>query len=484
MSTATTSLVSEMIIGDDIRTGATGPTLTHHYAATGEPNGEVPLGGASEVSDAVAAAKAALPAWEALGPVERRNRLARLAEVVESWTDRFEAIASAETGMPRQGFAWRVKLSCEWIRTYVGYADKVGGDLTASADDGTLEYTRLEPYGVVGIIITWNSPLLSLCMKIPAALAAGNTVIVKPSELTPYTPALFGRACLEAGIPPGVVNVVVGGAEAGEALTVHPTVEKISFTGGVTTAAAMMASGAALVKPFCFELGGKSAYIVFPDADVDLAVTLASKEMSNAGQSCKFGSRLFVHDAVFDEYREKLSAAIGRVVVGDPEDTGTTMGPLVTRGAQERVLGFVEGARDRGDGKLLLGGGTPQVDDRFRDGYFVQPTVFEEVDPASPLGQDEIFGPVFGMFRFRDEDAMTDTVNATRFGLSNYVHTRDLRTATRMVHRLKSGTVYVNDANRRNPGAPFGGFRASGIGSEGGRAGLEEFLRRKTVGIA
>lgn len=484
MSTATTPLVSEMIIGDEILTGASGPSLTHHYAATGEPNGEVPLGGTPEVRAAVAAAKAALPVWEKLGPVERRTRITRLAEIVESWTDRFEAIASAETGMPRQGFAWRVKLSCEWIRTYVGYADKVGGDLTASADDGALEYTRLEPYGVVGIIITWNSPLLSLCMKIPAALAAGNTVVVKPSELTPYTPALFGRACLEAGIPPGVVNIVVGGAEAGESLTVHPDVEKISFTGGLTTAAAMMRSGAPLVKPFCFELGGKSAYIVFPDADIDLAVSLASKEMSNAGQSCKFGSRIFVHDAVYAEYQAKLHAAIGKVVVGDPEDTGTTMGPLITAGAQERVLGFVEGARERGDGKILIGGGAPSLAAPFGGGYFVNPTVFEDVDPASPLGQEEIFGPVFGMFRFSDEGAMTELVNSTKFGLSNYVHTRDLRTATRMVHRLKSGTVYVNDANRRNPGAPFGGFRASGIGSEGGRRGLEEFLRAKTVGLA
>lgn len=484
MSTATNPLVSEMIIGDEILPDGSGPTMTHHYPATGKPNGEVPLGGVTEVEAAVAAAKAALPVWEALGPIERRNRLARLAEIVEDWGPRFEAISSAETGMPRQGFKWRVKLSCEWIRTYVGYADKVGGDLTASADDGTVEYTRREPYGVVGIIITWNSPLLSLCMKIPAALAAGNTVVIKPSELTPYTPALFGRACLEAGIPPGVVNIVVGGADAGEALTEHPAVEKVSFTGGLKTAAAMMRSGAALVKPFCFELGGKSAYIIFPDADIDLAVALASKEMSNAGQSCKFGSRLFVHDAVRAEYTEKLTAAIGTVVVGDPEDTGTTMGPLITRAAQERVLGFVDGARERGDGQILIGGGKPLVDDRFRDGYFVEPTVFTDVDPASPLGQEEIFGPVFGMFGFSDEDTMLEQVNSTKFGLSNYVHTRDLRTATRMAARLKSGTVYVNDANRRNPGAPFGGFRGSGIGSEGGRAGLDEFLRHKTIGLA
>ncbi|WP_432825603.1 aldehyde dehydrogenase family protein [Dactylosporangium sp. CA-092794] len=486
MSAATASheLVSELIIGDQVLAAGSADPLPHYYAATGEVNGQAAMAGTDQVEAAIAAAKAALPVWEALGPVERRERLRRLADVIERWGDRFESISSAETGIPRQGFIWRLRLSCEWIRTYAGYADKVHGDITASSDDGTIEYVRREPYGVVGIIITWNSPLLSLCMKIPAALAAGNTVVVKPSELTPFTPTLFGKACLEAGIPAGVVNIVSGGAEAGEYITTHRDVEKISFTGGLRTAAAMMRSGAALIKPFCFELGGKSAYMVFPDADLDLAATLVSKEMSNAGQSCKFGSRLFVHDAVYTAFRDRLLPKIAAVRVGDPEDEHTTMGPLITSAAQQRVLSFIENARDSGYGTLALGGGKPSVEARFADGYFVEPTIFEDVEPGSPLGQDEIFGPVFGMIRFTDEATMIEQVNATPFGLANYVHTRDLRTAHRVCAQVKSGTVYVNDANRRNPGAPFGGFRRSGIGSEGGREGLLEFLRTKTVGIA
>ena len=484
MTATSSELTSELIIGDEILTSGSEQPLSHYYPATGEVNGEAVMAGQAEVEAAVAAAKAVIPAWTAMGPQGRRECLRRLAEVIESWGDQFERISSAETGIPRQGFIWRLRLAMEWTRTYAGFADKVPGAVTASGEDGTLEYVRHEPYGVVGIIITWNSPMLSLAMKIPAALAAGNTVVVKPSELTPYTPSLFGRACLEAGIPAGVVNIVSGGAEAGELITTHPDVEKISFTGGINTAAAMMRSGAPLIKPFCFELGGKSAYMVFADADLDLAATLVSKELSNGGQSCKFGSRLFVHEDVYGEFKEKLLPRIAAVRVGDPESESIDMGPLISASARDRVQGTIDEARGDGTGTLVTGGDPPTVDSRFSGGYFVCPTVFEDVDPQSRLGQEELFGPVFSMFRFRHEEAMVAQVNDTPFGLANYVHTRDLRTAHRVCHQVKSGTVYVNDANRRNPGAPFGGFRRSGIGSEGGREGLLEFLRTKTVGIA
>jgi len=477
-------LVNQIQVGDEFLTSGSKGTMDHLNPATGKVNGTVVLGGKSEVDAAVARAKEALPVWEKLGPIERRQRIDKLADVVESWSEQFKALSAAETGMPQQGFIWRHKLSVEWIRTYAAFADKVNGEVTDTSDDGPLQYVRCEPYGVVGIIITWNSPLLSLCMKIPAALAAGNTVIVKPSELTPYTPMLFARACLEAGIPPGVLSVVPGGAEAGEALTVHPDVEKISFTGGLATATRMMQTGAPLVKPFCFELGGKSAYMVFPDADIELAATLAVKELSNAGQSCKFGSRLFVHDSVYEQYRAAFLNAMGKVLVGDPEDMKTNMGPLITKDAQERVLAFIEGARKRGDGKLVTGGGVPKMAGDLAGGFFVEPTLFEDVAVASPLAQEEIFGPVYSLIRFSDEARMIRDVNSTRFGLANYVHTRDLRRALRIVSQVKSGTVYVNDANRRHPNAPFGGFRASGIGAEGGRAGLDEYLRKKTVGLA
>ena len=230
-------------------------------------------------------------------------------------------------------------------------------------------------------------------MKVPAALAAGNTVVIKPSELTPYTPVLFGKACLAAGIPPGVVNVVPGGPEAGEALVVHPDVEKISFTGGLATATRMMRSGAPFIKPFCFELGGKSAYTVFPDADIDLAARLAVAELSNAGQSCKFGSRVFVHADVYAQYREAFVTAIGNQIVGDPEDDRTNMGPLISAAAQARVVSFIQQAAEDGQGDLAIGGGAPRLGGDLDGGFFVAPTVFENVELTSPLAQDEIFGP-------------------------------------------------------------------------------------------
>jgi aldehyde dehydrogenase (NAD+) len=482
--TSQPQLVSGMLIGDEIRTEGHGGSAEHFYPATGELTGEISLGGVVDVDAAVAAAREALPVWEKLGPFARRDLLNRLAVVLESWGDQFEAISSRENGVPRLGFIWRHQLACEWIRTYAGYADKVGGEVTLTSDDGPMEYVRKEPYGVVGIIITWNSPLLSLAMKIPAALAAGNTVVVKPSELTPYTPTLFAKACLEAGFPPGVVNVVTGAGEAGEALIQNRHVEKISFTGGMATATRMMQTGAPLIKPFCFELGGKSAYMIFPDADLELAAGLMPREFSNAGQSCKLGSRIFVHDRVYDQYKDLLLANIAKINIGDPESQTTTMGPVISAGARDRIFGMIAQARDQGQGKLLTGGAAPRLAAPFDDGYFIEPTVFEDVDPLSALGQDEVFGPVVGLFRFSDEDSMVELVNDTQFGLSNYIHTRDLRTAHRVAARVKSGTVYVNDANRRNPGAPFGGFRMSGIGSEGGRAGLDEFLRSKTIGIS
>ena len=484
MEDSTEMLTNQVLIGKEFLADASCGTEEHRYPATGAVNGTVTLGGALEINDAVAAAKAAQSQWEALGPLGRRDCLGRLADIIQTWADQFKQLAAQEVGMPQRGFSWRHSLSVEWFRTYQGWADRVGGEVTQFRDDGTLEIVRPEPYGVIGIIITWNSPLLSLAMKVPAALAAGNTVVIKPSELTPYTPILFGRACLAAGIPPGVVNVVPGGAEAGEALVVHPDVEKISFTGGLRTATRMMQSGAPLIKPFCFELGGKSAYTVFPDADLDQAAALAVGELSNAGQSCKFGSRLFVHDDVYDAYRDLLVSKIGAVAVGDPALDDTHMGPLITGDAQRRVVEFVDQAAREKQGRLLIGGGVPQLGGELAGGYFVSPTVFENVELDSPLAQDEIFGPVFSLMRWTDEQDVISAVNNTKFGLSNYVHTKNLKTAIRVTAQLKSGMVYVNDAQRRHPWAPFGGFRASGIGSEGGRAGLDEFLRKKTIGLA
>jgi aldehyde dehydrogenase (NAD+) len=474
---------NQILIGEDFLDEGSGGTEEHRYPATGEVNGIATLGGRAEIDAAVAKAVEAQQAWEALGQQGRRDCLLRLADVLESKVEEFQAIAAGEIGIPMKGFAWRHKVSCEWFRTYAGWADRIGGEISKFGDDGSVELVRNEPYGTVGIIITWNMPLLSLAMKVPAALAAGNTVVIKPSELTPYTPMLFGKACLEAGIPPGVVNVVPGGVEAGEALVVHPDVEKISFTGGLGTATKLMQTGAPFIKPFCFELGGKSAYTIFPDGDLEQAANLAIAELSNAGQSCKLGSRHFVHADVYDAYRDILAAKMAAMNVGDPLSDQTNMGPLITAAAQERVLGFITKAADEKQGEIVTGGAVPKLGGALDGGYFIEPTLFENVDQDSPLAQDEIFGPVFGLMRWNDEDEVVRAVNNTKFGLSNYVHTQDLKTATRMVARLKSGMIYVNDAQRRHPWAPFGGWGASGIGAEGGRPGLEEFMRRKTIGL-
>lgn len=471
------------IDGEFIQSGS-GGKIDHFDPATGLINGSVTLGGPADIDAAVQAAIAGRRVWEALGPLARRDILGRLADVVEAWEPDFRSLVAAEMGMPSRGFSERHKFAVEWIRTYQGWADKVGGDITATNDAGRMEYTRREAYGVVGIILTWNSPLLSLAMKIPAALAAGNAVVVKPSELTPYTAMLFAKACHEAGIPPGVVNIVPGAIEAGEALIMHPEVEKISFTGGLKAASAMMRTGAPLVKAFCFELGGKSAHLVFEDADLDLAVKVAIGGLANAGQSCTFGSRIFVQDAVYPAYRAKLVAALEAVVLGDPAHEATTMGPLVTAAARDRVVSFISDVVSKGQGTLLSGGAMPQLCGNLCGGYFVSPALFEDAPADSPLMREEIFGPVLTIGRFGLEEEGVRLANDTDLGLSNYVHTNDLRRALRVSAQLKSGTVYVNDASRRNAGAPFGGYKRSGIGYEGGRAGLDEYLRLKTIGLA
>ena len=474
---------NRLFIGGKFVDSASGGEIDHICPATGVVNGKVVLGGKSEIDHAVTCAQEAAKTWESLGPIERRKRLGRLADIIEAWEKEFAALAAAEIGMPQHSFAQRHSFAVDWIRHYQGWVDKIGGDVTAFNDSGRLEYTRFEPYGVVGLVLTWNSALLTLTMKIPAALAAGNTVVAKPSELTPYTPELFAAACQEAGIPDGVVNIVTGGIEAGEALVVHPNVGKISFTGGVKAATAMMKSGAPLIKPFCFELGGKSAHLVFSDADLTTAARVLCAGLSNAGQSCTFGSRVYVHETVYDQFRAAVLDQVARAVVGDPTDRHTTMGPVATVTARDRILNMVSAAVAAGSATLIAGGHAPQLSGSLAGGYFVAPTVLEDIDPQCALVNEEIFGPVICLFRFKDEEEAVTEANKTAFGLSNYVHTNDLRRATRVTARLKSGTVYLNDASRTNPGAPFGGYGLSGIGSEGGRAGLDEFLRKKTVGL-
>jgi len=457
--------------------------MDHLDPATGEVNGLVNLASETDIHNAIDHAKTGAEEWESLGPKKRRDVLGALVSEVEKRASEFQSLSSLEIGMPAKGFRDRLDFALEFIKTYQGYADKVGGNLTASDTNGRLEYTRYEPYGVIGAIMTWNSPLLSFAMKIPAVLAAGNAVVIKPSELTPFTPVLFGKCCLEAGVPPSAIHVLPGGIAAGKALIENPSVDKISFTGGTTAAAKMMQDGAPFVKPFCFELGGKSAHLIFPDSDLEKATNVICGQLLNAGQSCTFGSRIFIHHSVYDEFKNLLIRALDQIVVGDPQDEKTTMGPLINQQSRERILAMVDRALSSDRAKLVVGGEPPKLGQRYEKGAFLKPTVIEGVDPNSEIAQEEIFGPVMLLFKFDSEAEAVKEANNTKFGLSNFVHTKDLNTATRVAAQLKSGTVYVNGASRRNAEAPFGGFKTSGIGSEGGRPGLDEFLRIKTVGL-
>jgi aldehyde dehydrogenase (NAD+) len=457
----------------------------HVSASTGQVQALVPLGDGADIDDAVVAARDALPSWRDIKPYERRRRMDRFADLIEANIERFTQIAAMENGIPTLNFIAGMAERCtSWMRYYAGWADKIEGVVTGLNPGENFEYAVPEPYGVIGHIITWNAPLLSLAMKVPASLAAGNTVVVKPAEFTPFSAQLFVELALEAGVPEGVINIVPGAVPAGEALVRHPGVDKISFTGGPIGARAIMRSASDFLKPVIFELGGKSANLVFPD--VDLAETAAyctAFGLSNSGQGCALPTRMIIHEAIYEPFVETVAAVMDQLAVGDPTDRSVIIGPMVNRSAQDRVMGMIDEARASNRGRLLRGG--ERLNGAMESGCFVEPTLFTDIDPMSPIAQREVFGPVLVAMKFRTEDEAVALANGTEYGLSAYVQTRDLDRAHRLIRRLHAGTVYVNRATPAKLAAsPFGGVGLSGFGREGGRAGLEEFIRIKGVGIS
>jgi acyl-CoA reductase-like NAD-dependent aldehyde dehydrogenase len=368
-----------------------------------------------------------------------------------------------------------------WTRYYAGWVDKLEGQVVPVYGADALDYVVPEPYGVIGAIVPWNGPMMGMGQKVVPALAAGNTVVTKPPEIAPFGALMFAELALEAGLPPGACNVVPGGAVAGQALVRHPGVNKVSFTGGVDTARAVIAAAADNVVPLTLELGGKSANVVFPDADLDSAASVAAMlgAVLLSGQGCALPTRCYVHDDVYDDVVARIVAQVQSVPVGDPLDPSVLMGPVVTEAACARILGVIERAVTDGAGTLLTGG--ERLAGPLADGYYVAPTVFVDVDHHSELAQREIFGPVLSVLRFRDEDEVIAKANDNPFGLAAYVHTRDVARAHRVARRLEVGTVTVNGFPGMSPSAPFGGFKQSGYGREGGRAGIEEFVRPKNV---
>ena len=472
-------------VGGETRDRGRGGEYEHVYPVTGVVQSVIPLAGAADVDDAVRAADEAFRRWRSWQPARRRDVLMRLAELIDASTEELARLSVLDNGMTIGLGRMLTGSLVDYTRYYAGWADKIEGRTTSfPGNRRELGYTVPEPYGVIGVILTWNGPMVSLGMKVIPALAAGNTVVVKPSELTPYAMEEFMRLVTEAGVPAGVVNMLPGAAEAGDALVRHPLVRKVTFTGGPTTARRILAACAEGLKPSVLELGGKSANVVFPDADLESAAALNAITVcqSLAGQGCAVGTRMIVHDDVYDEVAERMSTLVRSSKCGDPFDPEISVGPVVTRHAQQRIMGMIDRATGPGDAKVLVGGGAPGG--ALAAGFFVEPTLLGDVTPGSEIEQVEVFGPVISMLRFRTEDEAIALANGTEYGLASYLWTNDIARITRFSNELEAGGVYVNGALPvLGCELPFGGVGISGFGREGGEEGLREFVRTKAVAI-
>jgi aldehyde dehydrogenase (NAD+) len=458
-----------------------GLTWDHINPATGEVDATIPLADAAAVDEAVERAHAAFDGWRRTEPARRRELLLKLADLIEEHRDEFARLAAADNAFPVSFGAMFSVLAADWTRYYAGWTDKIIGEVTGSPlQDGEVSYTMAQPYGVIAAIITWNAPLMSIAMKVPAAVAAGNTVVIKPSELTPFSGELFMDLVDAAGFPPGIINMLPGTAEAGNRLVTHNLVKKITFTGGLPTATKILTACAASAKPVLLELGGKSANIVLEDADVETACAFNTGMSVGAfaGQGCGLPTRMLVHESIHDKVVEKVRSLVKAMKIGDPNDPTTVISPVINQAAVDRIMGMIE--RATADGATLVVGGK-RMD---RPGYYIEPTVFTDVDPSSELAQNEVFGPVLAITKFGTDEEAIAIANSTRYGLASYIQTNNITRGLRMASELEAGQVLVNGAEPVPVHRPFGGFGISGFGKEGGHVGFEEFLQIKTVAIA
>jgi aldehyde dehydrogenase (NAD+) len=471
-----------LIIGDQRVTDSSGGEFEHLYAATGKLTSRVTLGGAREIDAAVAAAKAALPGWRQTPVHVRRTAMLKVAELLMQNAAELASLGMLDNGTPSALMAGAAPLTADLFVYNAGWSDKIGGEVVPAYFSPSFDYTLDEPYGIVGVIIPWNGPLVSCGMVLGPALAAGNCVVLKPPEFAPYSALRLGELFLEAGFPPGVINVVPAGPEGGEALVRHVDVDKVHFTGSGATAQRVLTTALQTLKPVGLELGGKSANLIFEDADLDAAAQHALGAIFQlSGQGCINGTRVLVQRSVYDTVVEKIGAIASQAPIGDPQDPNVYVGPVINSTAADRIMRVIDTAKT--SGARLVTGGTRMSGD-FADGYFIQPTVFADVDPQSSLGQNEVFGPVLAVTPFEDEADAVRIANDTEFGLAAYVQTNDLKRAHRVSADLVAGNVWVNGFLGIPGAAPFGGTKQSGYGRLGGVWGIREFTRPKNVWIS
>jgi acyl-CoA reductase-like NAD-dependent aldehyde dehydrogenase len=449
--------------------------------ATEEVIAQVPSASDVDVDAAVGSARAALTGpWAKLSARERGRILWRLGELLQARADELARLETLHNGKPIfESRQIEVPASAECFQYYAGWADKVHGE-TVPVKGNYLAYTLREPVGVIAAIVPWNFPLMLATWKVAPALACGNTVLLKPASQTPLTALALGDLALEAGLPPGVLNVITGpGTRVGHAIVRHPGVDKIAFTGDTSTGREIMRGSAQTLKRLTLELGGKSPNIVFPDADLDAAVRGATIGIFyGKGEVCAAGSRLLVDQSIRDEFIDKVAARTRKMVPGDPLDPKTRLGAIASKAQMDRVLRYIDIGKK--EGATLVAGGA-RADIGTGRGYFVQPTVFDGVTPEMTIAREEIFGPVLAAIEFGDVEEAIARANDSMYGLAAAVWTRDIKKAHYVARRLQAGTVWVNTYNVYDTALPFGGYKQSGFGREMGMHALEHYTQTKSV---
>jgi (Z)-2-((N-methylformamido)methylene)-5-hydroxybutyrolactone dehydrogenase len=448
---------------------------------SGEVWANVARGSKADVERAVEAARAALPIWNRMRPAERGKLMMRIAELVERDAQRLATLEVRDNGKLYAEMLAQVRLVADWFRYYGGLADKLEGAVIPTGKPNMFTFTRYEPLGVVALITPWNSPLLLLTHKLATALAAGNVAVIKPSEHASVSTLEFAELFTEAGFPRGVVNVVTGfGDEAGAALTSHPAVAKIAFTGSEAGGQRINEAAAPDFKHVALELGGKSPNIVFDDADIEAAVVGAIAGIFAAsGQSCIAGSRLLLQRSIHDQFVEALVKIASLARIGDPMNPETDVGPVATQAQFEKVLHYIDLAKREGAHCAL--GGEPYQGAGAQSGRFVAPTIFTGVHNQMRIAREEVFGPVLAIIPFDTEEQAFEIANDTPYGLAAGVWTSDIGRALRASEQLQAGTIWVNTYRTGGPSTPFGGYKRSGLGREGGTEALKEWVNTKTV---
>ncbi len=462
-----------------------GKTFTTPNPATGETLAEVAEADKADIDKAVSAARRAFEGkWSKLSARDRGRLLYKLSQLIDERSADFAAIETADNGKPiKETLYVDLPQVVENFEYFAGWATKIEGE-TIPVPGKMFNYTLREPIGVCGQIIPWNFPLLMAAWKLAPALAAGNTVVLKPAEQTPVGAMELAKLIQEAGFPEGVVNIVPGyGETAGAALASHPGIDKIAFTGSTEVGKLVARSAADNLTKVSLELGGKAPNIVFADSNLDQAVAGAMMGIFyNQGQVCCAGSRLFVEESVKDEFVSKLSDRAKRITVGNPMDKTTQMGAQVSEEQLNRIKGYVDIAREEG-AAVVTGGAPPQLEGAFQKGYFFSPTIFSDVNNKMRVAQEEIFGPVVSVISFKDEDDLIRQANDTIYGLSAGIWTQNITRAHRFAKEIKAGVVWINTFNMFNAASPFGGYKQSGYGREMGRHALELYTQVKSVWV-